>query len=42
MMTQVTANVLAVLFAAVALQASAAADVASSNRETVVVLHGLA
>ena len=41
-MTHVTAKLLAVLFAAAALQASAADDVASSNGETVVVLHGLA
>ncbi len=36
------AKLLAVLFAAVALQTSAADNVASSNGETVVVLHGLA
>jgi triacylglycerol lipase len=41
-MTRVTARLLAVLFAAAALQASAAADRASNNGETVVVLHGLA
>jgi triacylglycerol lipase len=41
-MTRVTAKLLAVLFAAAALQASVAADGASSTRGTVVVLHGLA
>src|SRR5688572_31687091 len=41
-MMRVTAKLFAVLFAAAHLQASAATDVASSNREAVVVLHGLA
>ncbi len=41
-MTRVAATLLAVLLAAAALQASADGDVASSNRQTVVVLHGLA
>lgn len=41
-MAQVTVKLLAVLFAAGALHASAAENVASSNREAVVVLHGLA
>jgi pimeloyl-ACP methyl ester carboxylesterase len=41
-MPQVTAKLLAGLFAAAALQTGAADNVASSNREAVVVLHGLA
>lgn len=41
-MTRVRATLLAVLFSASAFHAGAADDVASSNGETVVVLHGLA
>jgi hypothetical protein len=41
-MTRVGATLLAVLLAASAVRASAADDVASTNGETVVVLHGLA
>ncbi|HET9448878.1 MAG TPA: alpha/beta fold hydrolase [Steroidobacteraceae bacterium] len=41
-MTQVATALLSVFFAATALQAAADSDVKSANRETVVVLHGLA